>query len=1076
MFAGLLSVLLAGPGLAAPKIDWLTPQLSHSLESGKVTTLTVEFTVSEKVKNLDVEVEVVPELAPFVAFSPAGFTDLQGGEVHELQIHLSAPLAFPPDLYTGTLKLRRLSAGIASQPLPIEFEIVADTALPVVTIDSPATGTVFAAGSTVVTGTLDDPFASLAVNGTPVAVTDGAWSLTVPLAEGLNDIQAIATDQVGNVGTARIELIRDTRAPTVAIRLPADGAVAHADSVTVSGLVNDIVLGTVGGTEASVTVNGIAAEVLNRRFLVEGVALSVGDNQITAEATDAAGNTASDSLTVTYQPLAGEARIRALAGDGQRAGIAQTLDQALVAEVVDAQGAPVAGVPVLFRVTGNNGSLSPVAGGAAARGLAVVSDGQGRASVRWTLGSRAGAGNDRVAATAVGYAGTAHYAAITDPGPPVRVNLDAGNGQSGATGRPLAEPFSVVVTDLGHNRLAGVPVTFEIVSDQGASGPGHFNGLTALTVTSDGQGRATALLTLGAAEGIENHRVRASFPDNPNQAAVFAASALQPGDPAETAVVGVVLDNTDLPVPGVTLSLAGTALTAVSDAAGQFRLSGAPVGPALLLADGTTSTRPGPWPHLEFELATVAGRDVDLGRPIHMVRLDETSTLCVDATTGGRLTLPAFPGFALDVAAGSASFADGGPAGCLGVTVVHADKVPMTPNFAQQPRFVVTLQPAGTSFDPPAALSLPNTDGLVPGEITELYSFDHDLGAFVSIGTGTVSEDGLTVTSDPGTGVIKAGWHCGGNPSPTGMCEPVDVDVSKNRVVFLANVNAGQPLQSSPITSMVLATGSPLPTGVPAYTWITDNSDVISVDPSIDTKPVSQSEFSPLSLGQGDTTVTYTTVSGAQDSEIVSTVVAEVKVTQLTVANASSTVFRDNGEPYLLPHWSDLNSDGDAGDDGENNSPVAIVRNTIPVLDVKFSLSESIPPTPIFIRGTGPDGMVFESEVNASGSEIQVNGIESGAPLPNTVRFYNPFTINWDVSLDGGGSFVSAGTTAIKVYSTLDEQFATTLYETVIETGTRESDGESSPTPAVTAIWSEFSDRIVHRVDGAELRFWVNQK
>ncbi len=37
-------------------------------------------------------------------------------------------------------------------------------------------------------------------------------------------------------------------------------------------------------------------------------------------------------------------------------------------------------------------------------------------------------------------------------------------------------------------------------------------------------------------------------------------------------------------------------------------------------------------------------------------------------------------------------------------------------------------EPAGRHFDPPAALSLPNSDGLVPGEITEMYAFDHDLG------------------------------------------------------------------------------------------------------------------------------------------------------------------------------------------------------------------------------------------------------------------------------------------------------------------------------------------------------------
>jgi hypothetical protein len=49
-----------------------------------------------------------------------------------------------------------------------------------------------------------------------------------------------------------------------------------------------------------------------------------------------------------------------------------------------------------------------------------------------------------------------------------------------------------------------------------------------------------------------------------------------------------------------------------------------------------------------------------------------------------------------------------------------------------------------------------------------MYSFDHDLGHFVSIGPATVSEDGTVIRSDSGVGILKAGWHCGGNPSGTG--------------------------------------------------------------------------------------------------------------------------------------------------------------------------------------------------------------------------------------------------------------------------------------------------------------------
>jgi hypothetical protein len=132
------------------------------------------------------------------------------------------------------------------------------------------------------------------------------------------------------------------------------------------------------------------------------------------------------------------------------------------------------------------------------------------------------------------------------------------------------------------------------------------------------------------------------------------------------------------------------------------------------------------------------------------------------------LTLPELPGFSLTVKAGSATFPGGSRTGIVSITLVHADKVPMAPGFGQQPRFIVTIQPPGVHFDPPAPMTFPNVDGLAPGAVTEMYSFDHDLGQFVSIGTATVSDNGAMLSSDPGVGIIKGGWHCGGDPKASG--------------------------------------------------------------------------------------------------------------------------------------------------------------------------------------------------------------------------------------------------------------------------------------------------------------------
>jgi hypothetical protein len=251
----------------------------------------------------------------------------------------------------------------------------------------------------------------------------------------------------------------------------------------------------------------------------------------------------------------------------------------------------------------------------------------------------------------------------------------------------------------------------------------------------------------------------------------FVASGRAAGDPAATSISGVVLDNTSQPIAGVTLRVLDTALTARTDGKGLFRIPGAPVGTVKLIVDGSTAERPGSWPDLEFALTTIPGRDNTVNMPIYLLPLDQRNGLAVDETRGGTLTLPEVPGFALEIAPGSVTFPGGSRSGVVSVTVVHNDKVPMVPNFGQQPRLIVTIQPAGARFDPPARLTLPNVEGLAPGAVTEMYSFDHDLGHFVSIGPATVSEDGSAIVSNLGVGVLKAGWHCSGDPAAGGTPE-----------------------------------------------------------------------------------------------------------------------------------------------------------------------------------------------------------------------------------------------------------------------------------------------------------------
>ncbi len=635
--------------------------------------------------------------------------------------------------------------------------------LPDVEITAPQLLAYLAATTLDVSGTVSPSDAAVSVNGVVAEVAAGTFvAHDVPLTEGGNVLTATATDAAGHQSTDGLNVVRDLTPPHVQIYLPADGSTVYEDTVAVSGLVNDIVPGTVNAGQVTVSVNGTPAEVSNRSFLLPSLALAAGDNVIAVTATDVGGNTGHTEITV-HRAATSAPRVAIVSGDRQVGTIGTLLPEPLTVEILDTDGSPVTGQPVHFLLERSSGSL-----GEGRRQVTVVTGANGRASAQFTLGKRAGVGAQSVVAEAAGFAGPAVFTATALPGNPAFVVVDSGGGQTGLAGRPLPRPLIAAITDDGFNRLAGVPVRFSVVLGAGTLG----SGATEEVVTTDSDGRAIVQFTLDPAEGISNNVVEARIDGLQNSpSASWTASGMTAGDPAQTAIRGVVLDNTNLPVPGATVRIRDTSILTQSDDQGYFRIQPAPVGTFYLIVDGSTVTRPGSWPDLELEVTTIPGREKTLSMPVYLLPIDLPNGIFVSETQGGTVTLPGIPGFALDIQPGSVTFPNGSKSGVVSATMVHSDRVPMTPNFGQQPRLIVTIQPAGARFDPPARLTLPNVEGLAPGEVTDYYSFDHDLGHFVSIGPGTVSEDGSFVDSNPGVGIVKAGWHCCGDPAVAGTAD-----------------------------------------------------------------------------------------------------------------------------------------------------------------------------------------------------------------------------------------------------------------------------------------------------------------
>jgi hypothetical protein len=640
----------------------------------------------------------------------------------------------------------------------------ANLAGPKVVITSPAALDLFSTNAIQVTGTVDDLNVSVVVNGVTATVTNGTFTANnVSLREGNNLVTATGINAAGGVGSASVNVVLDTTPPTVRIDSPADRDVLTVPQISVTGLVNDVVTGTVNSAQVSVSVNGVQAEVANRSFRAPGVLLVPGANVIKATATDRAGNINVSQVTVTFQDPASQQRIVMISGSDQSGAIGTTLPQPLVVELMNALGQPIPNAPVTFTVVKSDGQLQafPQTG----RQLALQTDVNGQASANFQLGSRVGTGNNQVTVTSPGFVGQVVFTASAVAGDPTQIHDISGGSQKGNTGQPLPEPFIVGVFDAGGNPAAGVPVVFKV-----EQGGGSLEGNPTVTKTTDADGRAAVVLVLAQQEGINNNVVSATFTGLTGSPAIFTASGLTPSVASNTRVSGIVLDNADQPIPNVTASIKDTNISALTDAKGQFTIANAPTGSLILYIDGSTATRPETYPFLEFPLVAVAGQNNTLSGPIYLPALDMDNSKVVGGDEDVVITMKGAPGVAYTVFAHSATFPDGSKVGRMTLSQVHGDKVPMAPPNGTSPALVGTLQPARVKFNPPVRIQVPNSSGLAAGQVVEVYSFDHDLEQFVSGGTARVSDDGSVIVSDPGFGLRVSGWHAAPPPPPPPTC------------------------------------------------------------------------------------------------------------------------------------------------------------------------------------------------------------------------------------------------------------------------------------------------------------------
>lgn len=245
-------------------------------------------------------------------------------------------------------------------------------------------------------------------------------------------------------------------------------------------------------------------------------------------------------------------------------------------------------------------------------------------------------------------------------------------------------------------------------------------------------------------------------------------------------------DGSNIPIVGATIRVdAFPQANAVTDANGFFELRDMPAPEFFVHIDGTTAVNAPAgtiYPSVGKPFHSIPGQRTQLvmdGAPFHVylppmamadvVTLSPTVDTEVGFGASGKSTLQTlFP--EIDPAvwdkmqvtypAGSAVDKLGNQATQATVIPVPPDRLPAPLPPGQEPKLVISVQAIGaTNFDTPAPVTFPNLEGLQRGEKSLIWSFNHDAGRWEVIGTGSVTEDGLTIVSAPGVGILAPGWH-----------------------------------------------------------------------------------------------------------------------------------------------------------------------------------------------------------------------------------------------------------------------------------------------------------------------------
>ncbi|MET0647681.1 MAG: carboxypeptidase-like regulatory domain-containing protein, partial [Pyrinomonadaceae bacterium] len=587
--------------------------------------------------------------------------------------------------------------------------------------------------------------------------------------------------------------------------------------------------------------------------------------------------------------------------------------------------------------------------------------------------------------------------------------------------------------------VSGVPVSFNVVQ-----GGGHFvDGPAVVQVQTDSDGYARARYVAGAAAGPQ--LVRADFAGHLFAPVAFSGEAFESSAGRPASVSGVVRDMNMRALPNVLVRVGGQQARTGAD--GRFLIENVAAGPHQLLEliGRDQITLPGRWPNISYDLDVLPGVENSLGRPLFLPRVNAGIELPLDAagvvTQDTAYELPVEggePPVRVVARAGTrVTFPPDVTDRRLSVTRIPAGRVPMPLEDGRASNLYISVQPSGALFEPALEVSFPNIDRLAPATPVLLMSFDHDAGRYVQNGTGTVSADGRTVTSEPGSGIRVGAWHS----TPPKPPQP--------EVTLLAQVQvADNPkLVGKHIEDVIAnAYGTRGVVLTPRAAW--HDSPMLNIRFRFNVPR----ENPPLVKADVETPVTTPAVK-----------LEEVSFgDNYTLKDDLDTV------EYESPHWKAAEPKG---------SPVAYTQGKTMKAGAKFSVAaEAVPNPQLKVRFDGNDNYDLDGVVAKFDNKkrtIELSSKSCKTPFAkDTIDYFEEMKLKWEVALDGQ-TYEEAGTSSNQLYVTLNKP--SPAFHTVVHLATSKLKGvtKSQKEEIINRIYAEYTDRDVRRVkDDTVLKYW----